>query len=139
MALCNGLSLNGYVNRWSQKRIVTLNATKLAAVRLTVTATEGGVGLLRAVAAYGSAKCALPPPAPHPPCELEHGYHEEGQLLSQPIKGSTASACCEACRAVPGKTCVSFALSPAGECSLFKALGGGQKTVGWVSGSPIWG
>jgi hypothetical protein len=67
------------------KRIVVLNATVvLTAVRLTVLAAEGGPPMLRSLAAYGAAPCALPPPPPHAPCELQKGYAFEGNGAPPP-------------------------------------------------------
>ena len=127
------------------KRIVVLpgpnsSAPTLDAVRLTLRAVAGahGSGSIRSLAVYGAAPCVLPPAPPHAPCELEENFAFVGDVL-RTLEQKSVSQCCSACRAVAAKGCVAFARDAAGQCTLFKALGGGQQRQGTTSGSPIWG
>ena len=66
------------------KRIIVLpNSTgSFDAFRLTVLAVAGpdaAGASLRSFAAYGAAKCALPPTPPHAPCSLEPDYAFKGE------------------------------------------------------------
>ena len=119
------------------KRIVVLpNTTAVAtAFRLTVVAVAGDPSAgasLRSFAAFGAKKCAVPPTPPHEPCSLEENYAFAGNVLTTNPSSKDVSACCTACRAVAAKACVAFSQTPAGVCTLFKALGGGSKAAGTV-------
>ena len=82
-----------------------------------------------------SHRCSQPPAAP---CALVQDYLYTGVPLGPPRDNTaTASDCCAACRAVAAHECVAFSFTPTNKrCQLLKAVGGGTRVVGAVSGSP---
>lgn len=123
------------------KRIIALNTSQtlagnprvLSAVRLTVVDAVG-TATIRSMAVFAESGCALPPAPPSPPCQLVADYEYTGAQVGAKLGGQSVALCCSACRAKAH--CVGFARTAAGQCTLFKALGGGSVVPGSTSGSP---
>jgi hypothetical protein len=122
------------------KRIIALNMSQftghaLSLVRLTVLETVG-TATIRSMAVYAEEGCTLPPALPTPPCQLVEDYEYVGVEIGT-LSARSVAQCCSACRAKAH--CVGFARTASGQCTLFKALGGGAVFTGSTSGSPAAG